>query len=142
MHMRTEYIDAHFCTRCLRETEHVKFTYGDSSTLTCQFCQSTSDLVEEVEEMVQRSFTVISVEESYNNPKRRMVQAEIRVETTPDGLGEHKPEVEDIRVEYPAYEDQHFTAQVEPLGGPMGHKFNYKDAREVSKAIRTFIGKD
>jgi len=139
MFMHTEWLDEQFCTRCLRQTEHVKFSYGEECTITCQFCQTTTSVVEEVEEAVKKTFTVIAVDEQYNNPKRRMVKAEIRVESMPERFGDQNGKTEDIMVQYPAYEDQHFTAQVTPV---IGKDFNFKDAAKISLAIKQFIGKE
>jgi tyrosine-protein phosphatase YwqE len=107
--------------------------------MTCQFCQETTSVVEEVEEEVKKSFTVVSVDLQYNNPKRRMVQAEIKIDYTKDKLAETVKESEYVKIEWPAYENMHYTAQVMPSNGG---SFNYKDAREISKVLKQFIGEE
>ena len=138
--MRTEFIDLHFCVVCGRSTEHIKFMYMDEGTITCQVCQNTEDFVA-AEELVKKTFTIVSVDEKDRNAnKRRIIKVELRVEITPDSLGETDTSYEDIFVEYPAHGEDHFTAQVcytDKHGSP-----NYKDARAISKAIKQFIGKD
>ena len=143
MLMRTEFIDLHYCTRCQISTEHIKFIYKDEGTITCQICQNTEDFAVS-EGILIKKFTVASVNDrDMNSTQRRLLTAEIIVESIPDSMGEgNKPSYEDIIVEWPAYTDIHYTAQVELVAAPVSKALNYRDAQDISKAIKIFIGKE
>jgi len=140
--MRTEFVDLHFCPDCQRSTEHIKFIYLDEGTITCQVCQNTADFFP-AEGVLKKTFTVVSVDEKDRlSPHRRLVTAEIRVKSEPDRLGETETTEEDIMVEWPAYGDIHYTAQVDLVGSPISKQMNYRDAQDISKVIKIFIGKE
>ena len=140
MIMRTEFIDLHFCSLCQRSTEHIKFIYLDEGTITCQVCQNTEDFAT-AEELVKKTFTVVSVDErDRNSAKRRMVTAEIRVTSVPDALGETESTKEDIIVSWPAWGTINYTAQVELVAAPHSKLINHVDAQAISKVLKLFIG--
>lgn len=144
MLMRTEFVDLRFCAQCGRATEQIRFIYLDEGTVTCQVCQNTEDFIV-AEELVNKKFAIVSMDgEVSTTDKRRVVKVEVRVTLTPDKLGEgSEVTYEDIKVEYPAYGDDHFTAQVSHCGVyGSGSVPGFKDAKGISKAIKQFIGKE
>jgi len=131
--MRTEYLP-HFCTRCMRELDHVKLTYIDHITMTCMNCQK-SCVVEEEKVFVEKSYKIISIDEKdFNKLSRREVVVEVQRTTSPDKMGESGINVETLMVKYPAYGSEHYAASVAiyPGGGPI----NFKEAEEIAKEIK------
>ena len=133
--MQTDYVESHFCTRCMRETEHVLFTYLNQGSLTCQFCQHTEVFNEDA---MKRTYTVVSIDEKdRRTARRRMVVVELECRSEPNALGERKGKVETITVQYPAYGEDHYLASVSlyPNGGVIGHI----EAKEIANEIRKFV---
>ena len=134
---RSEYL-MHFCVRCLRDVEHVKFTYIDYETMSCTFCQQQTT-VEEVKEPVLKSYRVVSIsEENFNTEARRMVIVEVERKVAPDKIGEVGTSVETFLVQYPAYGKDHFTASIELH--PPGKTINFIEAGAIAEQIKICMG--
>ncbi|KPK10633.1 MAG: hypothetical protein AMJ56_07635 [Anaerolineae bacterium SG8_19] len=135
--MRTDYIESRFCSFCLRETEHVLFTYLNSATFTCQFCQHTE--VAEGEERVKDSnnkYTVVAIKEE-NKFAPAHTRRVVIVELLRQSKDNPTQSPDTILVQYPAYGGNHYCASVaeHPGGGIISHK----EAEAISKEIKRFV---
>ena len=138
MMMRSKYV-MEFCSRCLRDVEHIRLTYINQTTMTCSFCQEET-VIKKVRNKMKKTYTVVSVDEKdFNSDRRHMVVIELQRTTKPDKLGETDPvKYDTLMVHYPAYGETHFTRSVceYPHNGVIDHI----ESEKISETIRAFLG--
>ena len=136
--MRTQYEDQ-FCLSCLREVEHIKFTYLDQVCYTCTFCQESTLVKEDEEVAMKKTYTIIAIDEKdRNSGRRRMVVTEIECKSEPDSFSDGEATTETFKVQHPAYGNEHYTSSVAryPSGATLGHL----EAKAISEEIKKFVG--
>ena len=138
--MRSEYL-MHFCSHCLRDQEHVRLTFNEQATLTCQFCQETNEVsVEATGKTMKKSFTVVSILEKDRNLKsRRWVIAEILCKEEPERASDGNARYATILIRYPAWgSESHYIVSL--TTHPEGKNLPHNDSMAIAKELKFAMG--
>jgi len=95
---------------------------------------------ETIGESMKRTYTIIMIhDDGYQTTKRRTIVVDIECVAVADKLNERGSSISNFKVQYPAYEGDHFIASMSKY--PNSSFINHNEAKAIATEIRKFVTK-